>query len=196
MTALQVFVEKWKSCDLCVLHKTRNRIVLGRGSIPCDVLFCAEAPGLSEDVIGQPMVGPAGHLLDTIIERAMEYSEDGMPRWTYALTNLVCCLPIDPETGAKAVEPEEEHVQACSERLKEFIAICNPKLIVCVGRLARDYAEPGMKHSLDLGYDGPRIDILHPAAILRMNVAGQGLAIQKCVVQISQAVSEHVLKGG
>ena len=39
------FKKKWKDCDKCPLHEVRQNIVLARGKIPCDVLFCGEAPG-------------------------------------------------------------------------------------------------------------------------------------------------------
>jgi hypothetical protein len=34
------------------------------------------------------------------------------------------------------------------------------------------------------------VHITHPAAILRANVAGQGLMVQRCVVQIQDALEE------
>jgi uracil-DNA glycosylase len=184
LTPLQRFVSKWKDCQGCPLHKTRTQIVLARGKIPCDVLFIGEGPGLSEDVLGLPFIGPAGKILDHILQQSIPDSI------SYAITNLVCCIPVDPDTGAKAVEPEEAHIKACSQRLREFVALCNPKLLVCVGSLAKDYCEPGWKHSVKLGYTGPTLNTIHPAAILRMNTAGQGLAIQKCIVQLRNAVED------
>jgi uracil-DNA glycosylase len=42
-----------------------------RGDLPCDVLFCGESPGESENVLGFCFVGPAGMLLDDIIAEAL-----------------------------------------------------------------------------------------------------------------------------
>ncbi len=61
---------KWHDCTACSLHEHRGRMVFARGKIPCDVLFIGEAPGESEDVLGAPFKGPAGKLLDQIVERA------------------------------------------------------------------------------------------------------------------------------
>jgi DNA polymerase len=41
--------------------------------VPCDVLFIGEAPGESEDAIGIPFIGPAGHLLGRIIDEALQH---------------------------------------------------------------------------------------------------------------------------
>src|SRR5262245_33856687 len=128
-------VMEWDGCTRCDLHRTRKKIVFARGEVPCRVLFIGEAPGESENVIGQPFVGPAGQLLDRIIERAL-------PEGTsYALTNLVCCIPRDDE-GKKPNEPGVEHVDACSPRLTDFVRICDPELIVAVGSTARNWLDP------------------------------------------------------
>jgi DNA polymerase len=57
-------VERWKDCMACGLCRQRYRICLGRGTVPCDVLFIGEAPGAVENAQGLPFVGPAGQLLD------------------------------------------------------------------------------------------------------------------------------------
>lgn len=189
------FVERWKDCTACHLCEGRQRVVLARGSIPCDVLFIGEGPGESEDSLGAPFVGPAGQLLDRIVNRAgLPSKHVDLPNntWrllTWAFTNLVCCIPRD-EDGGKATEPDDEAIDACSVRLVEFVELASPKLIVCVGKLAKDWLDPGWKHSIQLHRKIPLVDILHPAAILRANVAQQGLMIQRCVVQLRNAVEE------
>ena len=87
MTPYQLFVEKWGKCRECSLWEGRQRVVLCRGKVPADVLFIGEGPGESEDSIGQPFIGPAGHLLDQILEQS------GVTEHRYCLTNLVCCIP-------------------------------------------------------------------------------------------------------
>lgn len=186
MTSYQKHKKRWSSCKKCDLYYHRKHVVLTRGKVPADVLFIGEAPGASEDVLGVPFVGPAGKLLDRIIERSL----DG--QWDYALTNLVACIPLD-EGGRKAGEPSEECIEACAPRLQEFIGLCKPRLVIAVGRLAEKKLthykkwEIGMlsrTHPLDL------IDIIHPAAILRMDISQRGLAVQRSIVVISDAVDE------
>jgi uracil-DNA glycosylase len=236
-------------------------VVLCRGRLPCDVLFVGEAPGVSEDVLGRPFVGPAGKLLDTIVERALDGQYD------CAMTNLVACIPkpvapvvvnkntedfdVDitrkgkwgnpfrigadgsrlevikkyenwlpkqddllkqlPELSGKRLgcvcaplichgevlavewhkhvgtdklsEPPEESIEACRPRLEEVISMATPRLLVRVGKLAMKHAEP-------LCQQTEICDIIHPAAILRMNVSQQGLAMQRCVAAIEAALDD------
>ena len=169
MTPYQRHCKRWKECKRCLLCRERKRVVLARGKIPADVLFVGEAPGASEDVLGKPFIGPAGKLLDRIIEHGIDGQAD------YALTNLVACIP--KEQGNKMGEPPEAAIEACRPRLKAFIRLCEPKVVVAVGKLAKTH----------LG-DLADVSIVHPAAILRMDPAQKGLAIHRCVVTIADAI--------
>lgn len=181
------FREKWKDCEECVLHKTRQHICLARGKVPCDVLFIGEAPGQSEDTLGQPFVGPAGHLLDDMISEAVQdicptTTETSLPR--IAFTNVVCCLPVDA-TGKKAVEPLAEHAKACSTRLIEFVEqVAQPKLIIYVGKYAAKYVS---KAFAGRKIYCPTQEIMHPAAILRSDVGQRGLFMQRATITIRDA---------
>lgn len=177
--------EAWKDCRACPLWRTRARIVVARGTVPCDVLFVGEAPGESENVLGRPFVGPAGRLLDAIVYQAL-----GASGLSTAFTNLVCCIPRDPDEGGKAAEPPDESIEACRPRLEEFVRLCRPRLLVAVGRLATDWLTQGMKYSVKVDPSIRQTSITHPAAILRANVAQRGLAVQRCVVTLRNAAEE------
>lgn len=185
-TRFALHVEQWKDCQRCHLAETRDRVVISRGKVPCDVLMIGEAPGASENVLGKPFVGPAGQLLDEIIRRATRGLEWGV---RFAFTNLVCCIPLDDE-GEKTAEPEDDCVLSCQPRLKEFIEIAKPRLIVCVGKLAEDWTDPGYKHAVKFSSHIKRIGIRHPASILRANVAHKGLMIQTTVVDLKNALED------
>lgn len=179
-------VEKWKNgcgSSLCPEKGTSSQVCLVRGHLPCDVLFVGEAPGRSESCIGLPFVGPAGHLIDSIIERALS------PGVTHALTNLVGCLPLEDD-GRKATAPPEEAIEKCSARLQDIVRIANPDLLVCVGSLSKDWLTPGHKWTIKFHKPMWQLDIIHPAAILRSNTAQQGLLIQRATVQLRIAVRE------
>jgi uracil-DNA glycosylase family 4 len=180
MSAWTEHVARWKDCTDCPLCQQRDRIVLARGSVPCDVLFIGEAPGASEDALGQPFVGPAGKLLDQIIERALP------PTVRYALTNLVCCFPADAKARGEN-EPEVPEIEACRPRLVEFVNICQPRLIVCVGQLAARH----VPRAATTRY----CEVVHPAAMKRMPLAQQGMAAQKAVVIIRCAVEDVLVWG-
>lgn len=175
---------KWKNCKLCPLHSKATKIVLGRGTVPSDILFIGEAPGQSEDVIGQPFVGPAGHLLDHIIEVASkDYLEDGN-ELSISFTNLIGCIPLDEEND-KVSEPPKDSIKKCSGRLLEFIDLASPKLIVLVGKLAAKWSPTSDEWAT--------IEIMHPAAILRLDQSQQGLAIQRTVFQIKDAICSNFI---
>lgn len=182
MTQFQKFLAQWGDCHLCPLAATRKRVCLVRGSIPCQVLFVGEAPGESEDVIGKPFVGPAGRLLERIISQALT------PETTYALTNLVGCIPRE-DTGKKAQEPSYGEIKTCMPRLIQLIHLCQPRLLVCVGSLADTWLDP--KCQL-LNWSGPTVSIVHPAFILRTEVDKRELLIQRTIVRIREAFTEYV----
>ena len=181
MTKRQQWVRhkgKWKHCTECSLCEDRRTVVLLRGSIPASVLFVGEAPGESEDVLGQPFIGPAGKLLDSIIRDA------GLKKGQYAITNLIACIPRE-ENGSKLSVPPKESVQACADRLNECIEIVSPNLIVAVGSEAKKWLPKVAKGRLA---EAEFIDIIHPAAILRMNASQIELARKRAIVTLADVI--------
>lgn len=195
----QLHVDKWSGGCGAGICSSARRVCHARGDLPCDVLFIGEAPGDSEDVIGRPFCGPAGHLLDYIIAKAFngvmlgagaitdEDVSDGEPvRW--AITNLVGCVPRDPEKGGKAGEPSVEDIITCAPRLQELIDLARPRMVVAVGTLAKDWLKPGYKNPAKIPDGCMFVEIYHPAYILRQNVANQGFIRQQQWVKIRTAV--------
>lgn len=174
---LQQHFDRWKACEGCDACQKRKRVVLIRGTVPAGVLFVGEAPGPSEDVLGRPFVGPAGHLLDKIVEEALEGRELAV-----AYTNLVACIPLD-EAGKKFTEPPKTQIDACEGRLRECIELCQPKLIVMVGKLAEKYIPALQRHV-------KTVAIVHPAAILRADISQRGLAIKRTIITLRDAIGE------
>jgi uracil-DNA glycosylase len=111
-------------CTRCKLHQTRRNIVFGVGAEHASLMFVGEAPGEQEDKRGEPFVGPAGELLDKMIE-AMGWSRD-----TVYIHNVVSCRP----PGNRNPQPDE--VSACRPFLEARIAAISPRIIVALGRPA------------------------------------------------------------
>ena len=167
---------RWQNCQRCELASQRRKIVLARGTIPCNLLFIGEAPGASENLKGRPFHGPAGKLFDSILESTIP---EGV---TYALTNLVACFPRD----SKAVgvnEPPRVAIESCQSRLQEITRMCLPTRIICVGKLATTWCPKLLKGV----YDGPYHHVDHPARIIRMDVTQKPLAIKMCRLTIADA---------
>lgn len=140
-------VLRWRDCELCSLCETRNKVVLLRGQIPCDVLFVGEAPGESEDVFGKPFYGPAGNLLERMLSDAgWNVADHDIEPVRRAFTNLIGCLPQEEDTEREGLgskwklrEPTKEEIKACAPRLREIVEITRPRVILLVGRLAENW---------------------------------------------------------
>lgn len=189
MTELQAHIAKWKTCTACPFHALRKNVVIGRGAIPCDVLFIGEAPGESEDVLGYPFAGRAGKLLTHIIGEALE----GKPL-RIAYTNVICCIPYDELMHKLAEGPTDESMEACEPRLIEFVRIAKPRLLILVGKHAKKRISGqamfyGYDEKANLWRQNPLEfqEITHPAAILRTNVMQQEMEVRRCVVRLRES---------
>ena len=111
-------------CTRCKLHSTRRSIVFGVGAEDAPLMFVGEAPGEQEDKRGEPFVGPAGELLDKMIE-AMGWS-----RQTVYIANTLKCRP----PGNRNPQPDE--LEPCMPFLRAQIQSIAPRIIVALGRPA------------------------------------------------------------
>jgi DNA polymerase len=113
-----------RGCVLCGLSKTRTQTVFGVGNRHAEMLVVGEAPGADEDAQGEPFVGRAGQLLNSML-RAM-----GTPRETVYIANLLKCRP----PGNRDPAPEE--VRCCQPYLQRQIQLLAPRVLLAVGRIA------------------------------------------------------------
>src|SRR5580765_7383060 len=123
--------ETIRSCKNCGLHATRTQAVPGVGPCPADILIVGEAPGFNEDRQGEPFVGAAGKLLDTLLARI------SLSRADVYITNVLKCRP--PMNR----DPMPNEVEACSPYLKEQMALVKPKVVLILGRHALERLMPG-----------------------------------------------------
>jgi DNA polymerase len=198
LSPYQLHVRKWRDCQRCSLAPQRKRVVFARGEVPADLLFVGEAPGNSENATGLPFDGPAGSLMDRIIREALDldlgrqrgffrYPDDVRPVPTIALYNLVSCYPREAKQDGTH-RPPPDAVRACSPKLREFIGICRPRLIVCVGQLAEKHihlAADAASETLKF------VHVMHPSNILKnLPIAQKDLEVKKSVVRIRKATRE------
>lgn len=114
-----------EACRACALGSSRQRAVFGAGALSAPWLLVGEAPGAEEDRQGEPFVGRAGELLDSML-RAV-----GVDRGAEVMiTNVLKCRP----PGNRNPEPLE--VDRCESHLWAQIDILEPKLVVVMGRFA------------------------------------------------------------
>lgn len=150
------------ACTACPLHKTRGKTVFGVGDEQADWLFVGEGPGADEDRVGEPFVGQAGKLLDSMLAAI------GLKRGANVyIANVVKSRP----PGNRNPEPKE--VAQCEPYLHRQIELIKPKLIVALGKVAavnllhREASVASLRGKV-LAYRGiPMIITYHPAYLLR-----------------------------
>jgi uracil-DNA glycosylase len=111
-------------CTRCALSATRTQTVFGVGNPRAQWLIVGEAPGAEEDRRGEPFVGRAGQLLNSML-RAI-----GLAREEVYIANILKCRPPgnrDPSPGESA---------ECLPYLERQIALLNPKVMLAVGRIS------------------------------------------------------------
>ncbi len=150
-------------CTRCALHDGRTQTVFGVGNRQAEWMVIGEAPGAEEDKQGEPFVGRAGKLLNSMLQAI------GLERESVYIANILKCRP----PGNRDPKPEEE--KACRDYLERQIRLVKPKIILAVGRIAAQNLlrvdtpigkMRGRKYEYqDLGI--PVIVTYHPAYLLR-----------------------------
>ena len=111
-------------CTACDLHSSRSQTVFGVGDRQAELLIIGEAPGAEEDKQGEPFVGRAGQLLNSML-RAL-----GFERHEVFIANILKCRPPNNR------DPKPAEVAACSGFLARQIDLLSPRAILAVGRIA------------------------------------------------------------
>ena len=148
-------------CTRCKLHSTRRSIVFGVGAEDAPLMFVGEAPGEQEDRRGEPFVGPAGELLDKMIE-AM-----GWTRHSVYIANTTKCRP----PGNRNPQPDE--LEQCMPFLHAQIAAIAPRIIVALGRpaanqlLGTDAPISALRGTFHDRFGARIMPTFHPAYLLR-----------------------------
>jgi DNA polymerase len=150
-------------CTRCALCNTRTQTVFGVGDPHAEWLIVGEAPGAEEDRQGEPFVGRAGQLLNSML-RAI-----GLAREQVFIANILKCRP----PGNRDPAPGE--AGECLPYLEQQIALLKPRIMLAVGRIA---AQNLLRTEVTLGrlrqqvhHFGaskvPLVATYHPAYLLR-----------------------------
>jgi DNA polymerase len=123
-------------------------------------MIVGEAPGFNEDRQGEPFVGAAGKLLDTLLARI------SLGRADVYITNVLKCRP--PMNR----DPMPNEAEACSPYLKRQLELVQPKVVLILGRHALERLMPGqgsisrIHGSMIKRGDVAYVPLYHPAAAL------------------------------
>jgi DNA polymerase len=151
-----------RDCTACKLRAGCTQTVFGVGDEHAEWLFVGEGPGADEDAQGEPFVGQAGKLLDSMLMSI------GLKRGSNVyIANIVKCRP----PGNRNPEPDE--IATCLPYLERQIALIKPRLIVALGKVAatsllgRDATLGSLRGTVHDLNGTPLLVTYHPAYLLR-----------------------------
>jgi uracil-DNA glycosylase family 4 len=121
---LAAFAADVAGCTKCRLAQTRTQVVFGVGNPEADLMFVGEAPGFHEDKQGEPFVGQAGKLLDTLLTGI------GLSRGDVYIANVLMCRP----PGNRDPAPDE--IESCEGFLFRKISLIRPRVVATLGNFA------------------------------------------------------------
>jgi uracil-DNA glycosylase len=165
-----------QQCRGCGLYANATQAVFGDGPRDARLMLVGEQPGDSEDLAGQPFVGPAGRLLD----RAMEAA--GIDRTQVYVTNIVKHFKWKRTVRAGGApgkrrlhdKPNAYEVTACRPWLEAEIGQVKPAVVVCLGStaaqglLGKTFRVTRQRGEFFGSALGPLMTAtVHPSAILR-----------------------------
>jgi uracil-DNA glycosylase len=156
-------------CQACPLWRNATQTVFGAGPARAPVMLVGEQPGDREDRDGLPFVGPAGHLLDSAVEKA------GLdPRRTYR-TNAVKHFKWKPR-GKRRIHqrPSKMEVEACKPWLDAELDRVRPEVVGILGAVAAqsllgaDFRVTKQRGELlEVDFAPVAVATIHPSAVLR-----------------------------
>ncbi len=157
------------ACRRCPLWQHATQAVAGEGPLDARLMLVGEQPGDEEDLKGRPFVGPAGRLLDELLEEA------GIDRKSVYVTNAVKHFKWEPR-GKRRIHktPAQQEVAACEMWLRDEIRRLQPRVVVALGAtalraLSAHAGNVGASRGETLSTDEGRalIATWHPSALLR-----------------------------
>lgn len=151
------------TCARCELHRSRTQTVFGVGDPNAQLLVIGEAPGAEEDRRGEPFVGPAGQLLNAMLQAI------GIRRDTAYIANILKCRPPNNR------DPHNDEVAHCAQYLSAQVQLIAPRVILTVGRIAAqnllgETTPIGKMRGRRYTYADTEIPVIvtyHPAYLLR-----------------------------
>jgi uracil-DNA glycosylase len=155
------------SCRACGLCESRKNTVFGVGNERAHWMVVGEAPGEQEDLQGEPFVGAAGKLLDSMLRAVgLSRGEGTTERQVYIANTLKCRPPRNRN-------PDPSELAQCEPFLQRQIELIQPRIILAMGRFAvqqllRSQEPIGKLRGRVHRYQGvPLVVTYHPAYLLR-----------------------------
>lgn len=128
--SLQELLSRLSSLKDDPLAGAGTNIVISRGNPQAHILLIGEAPGPQENLAGKPFVGPAGKMLDKILQAA-----NFDPEQDVYIINSVFRMPPG-EDGQTFRKPNDAEIHFYRPFVFAFIEILRPALILLTGNVA------------------------------------------------------------
>lgn len=173
------------ACKGCELYCYATQVVPGRGSSEARLMLVGEQPGDQEDRAGEPFVGPAGAVLDRILE------ELRIPRSALFVTNAVKHFKFVQRGKLRLHQnPRMSEISACRPWLLAEIDAIKPKVVLCLGASASKSLLGGtfalMKDHgkvLPTPYAKQVVATIHPSAVLRARDEESGRKLRQFLME-------------
>ncbi|MBA8884387.1 DNA polymerase [Dokdonella fugitiva] len=165
-----------RACRACDLWRPATQTVFGEGPGDARIVVIGEQAGDKEDLEGRPFVGPAGHLLDVVLE------DVGIDRSSAYVTNVVKHFKFELR-GKRRLHKRANaaEVAACLQWLDRELARIRPRIVVCLGSLAAKVVlGSGFRlmqrrgEWIERGEGQWAIATVHPAYVLRARIGARG----------------------
>jgi DNA polymerase len=129
--AWEALFKEARGCTRCDLYRNATQTVFGEGPLDARLIFVGEQPGDAEDLEGRPFVGPAGQLLDSMLEEA------GVDRSQTYVTNAVKHFKFEPR-GKRRIhsKPDAGEIKACNFWLQHELELVRAPVTVALGATA------------------------------------------------------------
>ena len=172
-------------CRRCTLWQHATQAVGGAGPPRARIMLVGEQPGDQEDRAGAPFVGPAGQLLERVLDEA------GIARRAVYVTNAVKHFKWTPRGKRRLHKtPAQREIEACAYWLAQELAQVQPEVVVALGATALKAVlgtgEVTLKDTLGQPIrHGGRwvVAVYHPAYVLR--VPDEDAKVQALAVMVN-----------
>jgi uracil-DNA glycosylase family 4 len=170
----------------------RGLQVFGEGNLEARLMLVGEAPGKEEAETGRPFVGPAGTVLNRLLDCL------SIPRSELWITNVVKIRPVRGGCRNQVNRPPQvSEIIRDRDILEAEISIICPKVILCLGAVpASTLIHPGFRMRDERGcwFPGPHGSRLmatyHPAYLLRLRGPDYEAARDAMLADLARAWGE------
>jgi DNA polymerase len=193
-SSLRTLAAAVQQCRGCPLFANATQAVVGEGPKSAAVVMVGEQPGDAEDLAGEPFIGPAGRLLDSVLD------EVGIDRSQVYVTNAVKHFKWTPRGKRRMhAKPSAREVSACRPWLEAELDLIKPEVLVCLGATA---AQSLLGRSFRLTKSRGRpfesdwahwtLATYHPSAVLRAKQTDQADEVMAAFVEDMRSVAKLI----